>query len=50
MVMIHLCSYVESKENINEGSRKFEDAARKYPDGEACQYETLLRKQAFLGY
>ena len=50
MVMIHLCLYVESKENINEGSRKFEDAARNYPDSEACQYEKLLRRQAFPGY
>ena len=38
------------EENINEGSRKFEHTARKYPDGEVCQYEKLLRKQAFPGY
>ena len=50
MVMMHLCLYVESKENTNEGSRKFEDTASKYPYGEACKYEKLLRKQAFPGY
>ena len=50
MVMMHLCLYVELKENINEGSREIEDADRKYPDGEACLFEKLLREQVFPGY
>ena len=37
MVMVHLCLYVESKENINEGSSKIVEGSRKYPNGEACQ-------------
>ena len=45
-----LCIYVhyQSKENIKEGKRKFEEAARKYADSELCHDETFLREMPFL--
>ena len=36
------------KENIKEGRRKFEEAARKYADSELFHYETFTQENTFL--
>ena len=48
MVMIYLRMYVQSKGDVCEGSRTFEEEDRKYVAGEMCHHDSHWKNMGFL--